>query len=109
MHNDVKQCSFAARTCIVAVAVTANESNMASYFPEAGNLNSSNADICSDVAGPSSSGSGDLFELSDRSNNTLDPVLLLFLPTTSTTGRHLGFKRDHNCPTVFRGVLRHYA
>ena len=43
-----------------------NELNMASYFPEAGNLNCSNADICSGVAGPSSSGSGDLFELSDR-------------------------------------------
>ena len=36
-------------------------------FPEAGNLNGSNADMCSDVAGPSISGSGDLFKLSDRS------------------------------------------
>ena len=61
--------AFAVRTCIVGVVVT-NESNMASYFPEAGNLNGSNADMCSDVAGPSSSGSGDLFELSDRSNTT---------------------------------------
>ena len=33
----------------------------ASYFPEAGNLIGSNTDMCSDVAGPSSSGSGDLF------------------------------------------------
>ena len=55
---------FAAQTCIVVVAVT-NKSNMGSYFPEAGNLNSSNADMCSDVAGPSSSGSGDFFEPSD--------------------------------------------
>ena len=31
--------------------------------------------MCSDVAGPSSSGSGDLFELSDRSNET-DPQSL---------------------------------
>ena len=46
----------ATRTCIVGVIVT-NESNMASYFPEAGNLNGSNAGMCSEVAGPSSSGS----------------------------------------------------
>ena len=65
MHNDVKQ-FFAARTCIVVVVVT-HESNMASYFPEAGNLNSGNGDICSDVAGPSYKGSRDLFALSDRS------------------------------------------
>ena len=58
--------AFAARTCIVEVVVT-NESNMVSYFPEAGNLNGSNADVCSDVAGPSSSSLGNLFELSDRS------------------------------------------
>ena len=48
---------------------------MASYFPTAGNLNGSNADMCSDVAGPSSSGLGDLFEISDRSNQT-DPESL---------------------------------
>ena len=41
-----------------------------SWFPEAGNINCSNADMCFDVAGPSSSGSGDLFELSDRSDKT---------------------------------------
>ena len=69
MHNDVKQC-FEARTCI-AVVVVMNESNMASCFPEAGNLNGSNTDMCSDVAEPSSRGSGDLFELSDRSNETI--------------------------------------
>ena len=68
MHNDVKQC-FWARTCIV-VFVVPHEFNMALYFPESGNLNGSNFDICSDVAGPSSSGSGDVFELSDRSNTT---------------------------------------
>ena len=49
MHNDVKQCN-AARTCIVVVVVT-HEFKMASYFPEAGNLNGSNSDMCSDVAG----------------------------------------------------------
>ena len=57
--------AFAAQTCIVGVVVT-NESHMASFFPGAGNLNGSNPDMCSDVAEPSSSGSGDLFELSDR-------------------------------------------
>ena len=55
--------------CIVVVVVR-HESSMASYFPEAGNLNDRNADMCSDVAGPSSTGSEDLFELSDRSNTT---------------------------------------
>ena len=53
---------FAAQTCIVVVVVM-NKSNMALYFPEVGNLNGSNADMCSDVAEPSSSGLGDLFEL----------------------------------------------
>ena len=48
--------------CSVVVVVT-HESNMTSYFPEAGNLNGRNANMCSDVAGPSSSGSGDFFEL----------------------------------------------
>ena len=51
-------------------AVVTHESNVASYFSEAGNLNGSNAFVCSDVAGPSSSGSGYLFELSERSNTT---------------------------------------
>ena len=99
--------AFAARKCIVGVVVT-NESNVASYFPEAGSLNGSNANMCSDVAGPSSSGSGDLFELSDRWNKTLDPVPPPY-PTTSTTGRHLGFEHDYNSHEAFRGVLRHYA
>ena len=62
--------AFAARSCIVGVVVT-NESNMASYFPEARNLIDSNADMCSNVGGPSSNGSGDLFELSDKSNKTV--------------------------------------
>ena len=45
-----------------------HESSMASYFPEVGNLNgSTDTDMCSDVAGPSSSSLEDLFELSDRS------------------------------------------
>ena len=52
------------------VVVVTHESNMAAYFPEAGNLNGRNVDLCFDVAGPSSSGSGNLFELSERSNTT---------------------------------------
>ena len=47
--------AFTARTCIVGVVV-ANKSNMASYFPEAVNLNDSNAEMCFDVAWSSSSG-----------------------------------------------------
>ena len=48
--------------CIVVVVVT-HESYIASYFPEAGHLNGKNADMCSNMAGPLHSGSGDLFEL----------------------------------------------
>ena len=71
---------------------------MASYFPEAANLNGSNADICSDVAGPWISGSGNLFELSDHRSRTfiISPSLVL------VTGRHLGFERDYNYHTAFR-------
>ena len=42
--------AFVAWICIVGVV-----GNMALYFPEVGNLNGSNADMCSDVAGPWSS------------------------------------------------------
>ena len=55
--------------CIVVVVVT-HESNVASYFFDAGNLNGSNAYLCSDVAGSLRSGSEDLLELSDRLNTT---------------------------------------
>ena len=55
--------------CIVGVVVT-NKSKMALYFPKAGNLKGSNADMCSDVAGLSSSSSSNLFVLSDGSNKT---------------------------------------
>ena len=43
------------------VVVVMHEFNMASNFPEAGNLSGSNADMCSDVAEPSISGSGNFF------------------------------------------------
>ena len=66
MHKNVQNNAFAARTCIVVVVVT-HEFNMLSYVPEKGNLNGSNAAMCFDVTGPSSSGLGDVFELSDRS------------------------------------------
>ena len=93
--------AFAARMCIVWVVVM-NESNMAPYFPEAGNFNSSNADMCFNVVGLSMvglsrSGSGDLFELWDRSNKIVSP-------TTSTYGHHLGFERGYNFHTTFRGI-----
>ena len=61
MHNGVNQCFCSSNvhcgSCSHARVV----------FPEAGNLNGSNTDMRSDVAGPSISGSGDLFDLSDRS------------------------------------------
>ena len=88
--------AFAARTCIVGVVVT-NKSNMASHLPEAENLIGSNADMCSDVTGLSSSGSGDLFELSDRSNIYMhyNPPFWIWV--------------DHNSHTAFRDVLHHFA
>ena len=43
------------------VVVVTHEFNMASYIPEAGNLNVTSADMCSDVAGTSISGSGNFF------------------------------------------------
>ena len=60
--------ALAARTCIVGVVVT-NECR-------SGKCNNTN--MCSDVSGPSSSGSGDLFELPDGSNKT-DPESLALL------------------------------
>ena len=60
MHNEVKQCIRGWKVHCT------NESNMALFFPKAGNLNGSNAYMCSDVAGPSTKGSDDLFELSDK-------------------------------------------
>ena len=48
--------------------VVTNKSKMASYFPGAGNLNGSDTEICFDVAGPSSSGSGNLEDHSESSN-----------------------------------------
>ena len=89
MHNDVKQNNaFTVRTCIVGVLVTNRNPmwiNMASYFLEAGNLNGSNDDMCSDVAEPSNSSSRDLFdfECGSRSRTfnsfTLFPLLLALL------------------------------
>ena len=58
------------------------ESSKALYFPEVKNLNGLNADMCSDVAGPSRSSLNDLSELSGRSNENIIlpfPLLLVLL------------------------------
>ena len=68
MHNDVKQCFSGSN--VHGDSCSNAGVQYEPYFPEAGNLNGRNAEMCSDVVGPSSSGSGDLFELSDRSNTT---------------------------------------
>ena len=75
-----------------------HESNMASYFPEAENLNGRNVDMCSDVAGPLSSRSGICL------NFQIGPILSTFTisPTANTTGHHLGFERDYNYHAAFR-------
>ena len=77
-----------------------------------GNLNGSNVDTCSDVAGPSSSGLGDLSEASDRSfhfGSSSRSRTFTISPTSSATSRHLGFECEYNAHTAFRVVLRHYA
>ena len=78
---------------------------MASYFSEAGNLNGSNAYMCSDVAGPSSSGSGDLFDFGSSSRSRTFTISSI----TSTTGLHFRFERDYKSYTALRGVFRRYA
>ena len=80
------------------VVVVKNESDMASYFPEAGNLNGSNDDMGSDVAGWSSSGSSDSFEFSDMSN---EAVILLFPPILALLAAILEFERDYNSHIAF--------
>ena len=87
------------------VVVITQESNIASYFPEAGNLNGSNVGMCFDVAEPSNSGSGDFLSFwIDHGSRTFT-----ISPTTSATDRHLVFERDYIYHTSFRGVLRHHA
>ena len=81
--------AFAARTCIARVVVYGVVS------PLSGILNSSNG----------SSGSSDLFDFGSSSRSHTFTIS----PTTSTTGRHLGFERDYNSHNAFRGVLRRYA
>ena len=78
---------------------------MGSYFREAGDLNGGNTDICSDVAGSSSRSSGDLFELSDRSNET---IILLFLSLIVLLAAILDL-RVTATPILPSGGLRHHA
>ena len=63
IHNDVKQCFCGSNVYCGGCFKNTHESNMASYFPaRAENVKGKNAEMCSDVGGPSNSGSGDLFE-----------------------------------------------
>ena len=80
------------------VVVVTHESNMASYILEPGNLKSRNVCLCSDVAGPSSSGSGICLSFQ------IGQILRTFTisPTSNTTDRHLGFERDYNYHAAFR-------
>ena len=76
MHNvTTSNNAFAAQTCIVLV-VARNKSNIALYFLKAENLNSSNADMCSDVAGLRVAAQA----ISLTLDLSLDPLLLLFPP-----------------------------
>ena len=94
MHNDVKQCFHGSKVHCRSCSHERIQYllSLASYFPEAGNLNSSNADMCSDVA-----------ELSGRSNETISP-------TTSTyTSHHLRFEYDYNFHSTFWGTFCNYV
>ena len=63
MHNDVKQ--YFSGTNVHCWSCSHKLFQNGVVFPKARNLNGSNANMGSDVAGPFSSGSCDLFELSD--------------------------------------------
>ena len=102
-HNDIKQ-RFCGSNGIVGVVVT-NDSNMVSFFPEVGNLNGSNANICSDVAGHQVAVRAICFDFGSSSRSRT----LTISTTISTTDRYLGFGRDYNYYTPLRGVLCHYA
>ena len=71
---------------------------MVPYLTEAENLNAINTDMCSDVAGPSSSSSGDCF-LSFQIGQILRTFTIS--PAASTSCRQLGFERDCNYHTSF--------
>ena len=100
--------AFAARTCIVGVVVT-NESNMASYFPEAEILMAVML-TCIRMWLDRRVAARDICLIQMTLDLSLDPVLLLFSPLLArTTNCHLEFERDYNYYTVFPGVLRRYA
>ena len=82
------------------VVVVTHESDMASYFPEAENLNGRNADMCFDVAESSSRGSGDLFELSEVKYY----VLLLFPPLLALLAAILDLSVTTTTILPFRNV-----
>ena len=74
---------------------------MASYFSGAGNLNGSDAYMCSDVAGPSSSGSGDLCELSNHVYP--EPLATLHQPEeqAALSGTRMSSNNQRNVCTQF--------
>ena len=110
----MKNNAFAVQMCIVVVVVT-NESNMASYFPKVGNLNGSNADMCSDVAGLSSTGLCDLFELSDRSNETMilqfppKPAPLAAILDLNMTSTPMDMPSGHVTSSCIRSIVRDFG
>ena len=93
MHNDVKHCFVDSN--VHCGSCSHERIQYGIVFPGSGKFNGSNADICSDVAGPLSSGLGYLFELSDRSRSRTFTIS----HTNSTTGYHLGFECDYNSHT----------
>ena len=95
MHNDVKQ--YFRGSNVDCGSCSHKRIQYGVVFSVAGNLNGSDADMCCDVTGPSSSGSGDLFDFGSSSRSRTFTIF----PTTSTAGRHLGFERDYICKLPF--------
>ena len=86
---------------------------MASYFLEAGNLNGGNDGMCSDVAGPSSGGSGDFFDFGSSSrfrtftiSSTASKVLAAILEFSVTTTPILPFEACYVIMHKVKSVVR---
>ena len=102
VHNDVKQ--YFRDSNVYCGSSSHERIQYALVFPKR-ETNGSNADTCSDVAGPSSSGSGHLFDFGSSSRSHT----LTIFPTTSTIGRHLEFESDlssHIVDTLILGPFQ---
>ena len=86
MHDDVKRCFPGSK--VHCGSCSHERLQYGVIFPEAGHLNGSNADMCLDVVGASSSGSGDLIDFGSHtftvSTTTSTTAAILDLSVTTT-------------------------